>query len=77
MSPHVIDKMIQLSNFAVDPVEIRIPHKLPQTTIFLCLLEDGASEEERMPISGFPRTLIVEDSLQRMGEKTQLILSLD
>ena len=64
ITPHVVQSMITMAKFDMDPIEIRVSDKLGATTIGLGLLDEQDRREEVFPISGFPRCLIT-DNLQR------------
>lgn len=52
--------MIMNAKFDLGPLEIPVSEKLANTTIALCL-----NREDFFPISGFPRSLMLEDALKR------------
>ena len=64
ITPHVVQNMITMAKFDVDPIQVRVSDKLGVTTIGLGLLDEQDRREEVVPISGFPRCLIT-DNLQR------------
>lgn len=71
ITPDVVQNMITMAKFDVDPIEVRVSDKLGATTIGLGLLDEPKRKVDVVPISGFPRCLIT-DNLQR-GMQTQSV----
>jgi len=68
----VIGDMCVRGKFAVDRIHITVSKQLSATTISLCL-QDGPyprSYDSNLPISGFPRTLMTEDIVQKHTART-------
>ena len=56
--------MIARASFSLKKtVVITVASQLAQTMIYLCLCESRAAKPTYHPISGFPRTLVTEDTL--------------
>ena len=61
----IINMMVQ-RKFEMDRIRIKTSKQLSTTTISLCLQEDcyPYSVDSYLPISGFPRSLMTEDTIQ-------------
>lgn len=57
--PGVIERMITQSDFDMEQLDIRVSDKHGTTTIALGLL-DISEREQVIPISGFPRNLVLD-----------------
>jgi hypothetical protein len=65
ISEQCISDMIVRGKFEIDRIRITTSKQLSMTTISLCL-QDGAyphSSDSHLPISGFPRSLMAEDTI--------------
>ncbi|KAK5360276.1 hypothetical protein LTS13_010366 [Exophiala xenobiotica] len=72
----MIEDMIRRAEFRFDKtVEIEVPNQLTMTTIYLALYERRSFEPGLYPISGFPRCLVMEDSMNatRLDKRAELI----
>jgi hypothetical protein len=72
----MIEDMVRRAEFRFDDaVEIEVPNQLIATTICLALHERRAFEPELYPISGFPRCLIMEDTVNatRLDKRAEII----
>jgi hypothetical protein len=72
----MIEDMIRRAEFRFDnTVEIEVPNQLTMTTIYLALYERRSFEPGLYPISGFPRCLVMEDSMNatRLDKRAELI----
>jgi hypothetical protein len=63
IDPHVIEKMYTHAHFDVGVIEVLVSAKHGAITISLALW-DYTEREDVIPISGFPRNLVL-DTLQR------------
>lgn len=65
ISEQCISDMIVRGRFELDRIPITTSKQLSTTTISLCLQESPYphSSDSHLPISGFPRTLMAEDTI--------------
>ena len=65
--------MIAKAEFSLErPIVITVASQLAQTMIYLCLSESRAVKHTYYPISGFPRTLVTEDTLNGKNSHDRL-----
>jgi hypothetical protein len=62
--PAIVEGMITHAQFEMPPLDVHVSDKLGPTVIGLGLFDDVTRVEEVVPISGFPRCLVL-DTLQR------------
>jgi hypothetical protein len=69
ISEQCISDMIVRGRFEIDRIRITTSKQLSTTTISLCLQESPypCSSDSHLPISGFPRTLMAEDTIHSMS----------
>jgi hypothetical protein len=60
LTPDIVQSMITMAEFSMNPIEVRVSDKLGATTICLGLLNENVGKEDVTPISGFPRVLVVD-----------------
>ena len=64
ITERMIEDMMNRAEFCFDePIEIDIPSPLSSTTIYLSMRGVHADQSNLYPISGFPRYLITEDTV--------------
>lgn len=65
ISEQCINEMYIRGRFEMDRIRITTSRQLSATTILLCLQESPYphSNDSNLPISGFPRTLMAEDTI--------------
>lgn len=64
ISEQMIEDMVRRAEFRfADPIKIKMASQLSSTIIFLTICEINSFQVNRYPISGFPRHLIVEDTV--------------
>lgn len=78
--PPVVESMITHARFDMDPIDVHVSEKLGPTTIGLGLIEEIYHIEEIVPISGFPRCLVldalVKSEFYRCGRDLKEVLKM-
>ncbi len=67
ITEELLKDMYVKGRFMMDQIQIIVTKQLAQISISLCLQEGGYpfTSDSHLPISGFPRTLMIEDIPQR------------
>jgi hypothetical protein len=60
ITPDTISRMITMAQFSMNPIEIKVSEKNGATTIALALPDEASRREDVVPISGFPRVLVMD-----------------
>jgi hypothetical protein len=67
ITEEIVKDMVLKGRFIMDRVQIVVVKQLAEISISLCLQDDGYpfASNSHLPISGFPRPLMIEDIPQR------------